>query len=269
MKKLIIMLFLLTFIFFSYGFYNGLKITKYTFQDADIHEEFDGYRIVFISDLHGKEVGKGQHKLIRAIESCNPDMVVFTGDMIDSHHMDLSPIKDLLAGLSGMYPIYAVTGNHEKDNSSSYKELLKHYEEYGVNFLDDYYQTITKQGKHIGIYGIAYRDRYYIKKGIKGPNKDINSFNILLYHDANVFSDISQYGYNLVLSGHTHGGIIRFPFLGGILNNDGSLFPEFDGGMFSMNGSSMIVSRGIGDSAFPRYYNRPEVVCITLRICNN
>lgn len=268
MKKLIIVLFLLLFIFL-YGFYDGLKITNYTYQDQNLHIEFDGYKIVFISDLHGMRVGKDQHKLIRAIRSCNPDMVVFTGDMIDSKHLDLSPIRDLLAGLSGMYPMYAVTGNHEKDNLSSFEELLECYEKYGVYFLDDDYQTITKKDEHIGIYGIAYRDRYYIKRGIKEPNKDTNNFNILLYHDANVFPYISLHGYNLVLSGHTHGGIIRLPFLGGILNNDGSFFPKFDGGIFSMNGSSMIVSRGIGDSVFARYYNRPELVCITLNTRNN
>lgn len=268
MKKLIIVLFLSTFIFFFYGFYNGLVITNYIYQDAKLQEEFDGYKIVLISDLHCKVVGKGQHKLIRAIRSCNPDMVAFTGDMIDGYHIDLSPIKDLLAGLSGMYPMYAVTGNHEKDNLINYKKLLKYYEEYGVYFLDDDYQTVNKEGVHIGIYGIAYRDRKQIKD-IKELNKSINNFNILLYHDANAFSDISLYGYNLVLSGHTHGGIIRLPFFEGLLSNNRSLFPKFDGGRFSMNDSSMIVSRGIGDSVFIRYYNRPELVCITLKTRNN
>ena len=116
---------------------------------------------------------------------------------------------------------------------------------------------------------ISYKDRHYIKKGINTPRKNISNFNILLYHDANAFNEISSYGYNLVLSGHTHGGIIRFPFLGGVVNNNGTLFPKYDGGMFSMNGSSMIVSRGIGDSIFPRFYNRPELVCISLKTGNN
>lgn len=269
MKKLISVLFLLILVYFLLGFYDELQISNYSYWNTDLPKEFDDYRIVFISDLHCKEVGKEQYKLIQAIASCNPDMVVFTGDMIDGSHKDLSPIKDLLAGLSGKYPMYAVTGNHERDNLLKYEELLKYYEEYGVYFLDNDHLTISREGAHLGIYGISYRDRYYIKKGIKTPNKNINNFNILLYHDATVFSEISLYGYNLVLSGHTHGGIIRLPFLGGVINNDGTLFPEFDGGMFSMNGSSMIVNRGVGDSEFPRFYNRPELVCITLKTGNN
>lgn len=272
MKKLLIVFLIfifLIFIFIFYGFYSGLKITNYTYRDKELPMEFDGYRIAFISDLHGKEVGRGQYKLIRAVKSTSPDVVVFTGDMIDGDNIDISSIKDLLEGLSGQYPMYAITGNHEKDNSLKYEELLQYYEQYGVNFLDDDYQLITRDGSHIGIYGISYRDRYYIKKGIHSPNKDINSFNILLYHDANVFPYISQYGYNLILSGHTHGGIVRLPFVGGIINNDGSFFPEYDGGVFALDDTSMIVNRGIGDSRFPRFYNRPEVVCITLKTEGN
>ncbi|NLO09084.1 MAG: metallophosphoesterase [Clostridiales bacterium] len=269
MRKLIIVIFSLILIYFLCGFYNGLEITNYSYQYEKLHEKFDGFKIVLISDLHGKVVGKDQHKLIRAIRSCNPDMIAFTGDITDGYHKDLSPIRDLLSGLSGSYPMYAVTGNHEKDNLRNYEELLNCYEEYGVYFLDDDYQTIDKEGEHIGIYGIAYRDRNLMKNDIKGPNKNIDNFNILLCHDPNAFSDISLYGYNLVLSGHTHGGIIRLPFIEGLLNNNRSLFPKFDGGNFSMNGSSMIVSRGIGDSVFARYYNRPELVCITLNTRNN
>jgi predicted MPP superfamily phosphohydrolase len=210
-------------------------------------------------------LGKSEIKLIRAIEACKPDIVVFTGDMIDSSHMDISSVEALLAGLSGKYLIYTVDGNHEKDSSVNYEKLLMFYEKYGVNDLNNKYLTILKQGAHIGIYGLSYRDRYYIKKTSHKPNKDENKFNILLYHDATVFSQVSLYGYNLVLSGHTHGGIVRIPFVGGLINNDGSLFPEFDNGMFHINGSTLISNRGIGDSYFPRFYNRPEVVCITLR----
>lgn len=268
MKKLLIVIIFFIIIFFALGFYHRLEITNYTYADKDLPKEFDGYRIVFISDLHCKTLGKNEGKLIHAIVSCNPDIVVFTGDMIDCNHEDITPVKDLLAGLAGKYTMYAVSGNHEKDNVVNYEKLLKYYEEYGVIDIDNKSKTILKKGAHIGIYGLSYRDSYFIKKDSYKPDRGENEFNILLYHDATVFSQISLYGYNLVLSGHTHGGIIRLPFLGGLINNNFTFFPKFDNGMFHINGSTLISNRGIGDSNFPRFYNRPEVVCITLRKSN-
>ncbi len=265
MKKLVIVILLLIVIFLCFGFYSRLEITNYTYWDQDIPKEFDHYRIVFISDLHCKTMGRNEDMLIHAIDSCNPDIVVFTGDMIDGDHKDITPVKDLLAGLSGKYSMYAVSGNHENDNEENYEILLKYYKDYKVIYLDNSSRTISRNGAHIGLYGKAYQDSYYVNKAVYIPDKNKNKFNILLYHDATVYPQISSYGFNLVLSGHTHGGIIRIPFLGGMINNNGSLFSELDNGMFHINGSTLISNRGIGDSYFPRFYNRPEVVCITLR----
>jgi predicted MPP superfamily phosphohydrolase len=256
---------ILCILFITFGFCTALTITKYTYSDKELPMEFDGSRIVFISDLHCKLIGRNQNKLLRAITACNPDIVVFTGDMIDGDHKDITPIKDLLIGLEGKYPMYAVSGNHEKDDILNYETLLKYYEEYGVVDLDNRSLKLSKNGAHIGIYGLSYRDRYFIKNTSHKPDKDENEFNILLYHDATVFSLISSYEYNLVLSGHTHGGIIRLPILGGLINNNGTFLSKFDNGMYHINRSTLISNRGIGDSDFPRFYNRPEVVCVTLR----
>ena len=247
------------------GLYNGVQITNYTYKDEELPKEFDGFRIVFLTDFHCKVFGKNENKLIQTIDSCTPDLVVFTGDMIDGEHKDIAPVQQLLAGLTGKYPMYAVSGNHEKDNLSNYKILLGYYKKYGVIDLDNQSLTVTRNNASIGVYGLPYQDRYFIKKTGYIPDKDEHEFNILLYHDATVFPFISRYGYNLVLSGHTHGGIIRIPFLGGLISNKGTLFSEFDSGMYQRNGSTLISSRGIGDSYVPRFYNRPEVVCITLR----
>lgn len=269
MKKLVIVTIFTVFLYIIIGFYNGLEITNYTYRDGELPKEFDGYRIAFISDLHCKLIGKNQDKLIHAIASFNPDIVVFTGDMIDSEHKDITPVKELLVGLAWKYPMYAISGNHEKDNTLNYDKLLKYYEDYGVIDLDNKSQKISKRGAHIGIYGLSYRESYYIKNDSFKPNREENKFNILLYHDATVFPHISLYGYNLVLSGHTHGGIVRLPFLGGVINNNGTLFPKFDNGMYHINGSTLISNRGIGDSYFPRFYNRSEVVCVTLKTIND
>ncbi len=268
MKKLGILILIICILFIAYGLYNGLEVTHYTYSDKELPKEFDGFRIAFVSDLHCKMLGEKEKKLIHAITSLSPDIVVFTGDMIDGNHKDITPVKDLLSGLSGKYPMFAVSGNHEKDILQNYEKLLAYYMEFGVYDLDDASFDLSVDGAHIGIYGISYRDSYYIKKLDQKPNKFNNKFNILLYHDATVFPQVSFYGYNLVISGHTHGGIIRLPFLGGLISNNISFFSDYDNGVYHMNDSTLISNRGIGDAFVPRFYNRPEVVCVTLRTEN-
>lgn len=252
-------------IFMAGGFYSGLETTYYTFQEAAIPIEFDGYKIAFVSDFHCKEFGNKEEELINSIYEINPDLVVFTGDMIDGNHEDLTPVVDLLSGLSGKYPMYAISGNHESDSDLQFNELLGYYEEYGVIFLDNAQEIITKGNAQIGIYGKPYVGNYYTLEYLKEPNKSLAEFNILLCHDATVFPVMSTIGYNLILSGHTHGGIIRIPFIGGLINNNGGLFAEYDSGLYTKRNSTLISSRGLGDARIPRFYNRSELICVTLR----
>jgi predicted MPP superfamily phosphohydrolase len=252
-------------VFLMFGFYSELETTYYTYQNVSVPQEFDHFKIVFLSDFHCKEFGINEKKLIESIDACEPDLVVFTGDMIDGSHEDLTPVVDLLSDLSGKYPMYAVSGNHEKDNLQRYQELLGYYDKYGVVFLDDAYDVITVGTAKIGIYGKAYKYLYNIKRFLNKPDESIADFNILLYHDATAFPIINSAGYDLILSGHTHGGIIRIPILGGLLDNDGGLFAEYDDGIYTMNDTTMISSRGLGDAWIPRFNNRSELVCVTLR----
>ncbi|MGB4659176.1 MAG: metallophosphoesterase [Mobilitalea sp.] len=252
-------------IFLLYGFYSRLETTYYTYQNVAVPQEFNQFKIAFLSDFHCKEFGKNEKKLIDSIDACEPDLIVFTGDVIDGSHKDLSPVEDLLSALSGRYPMYAVSGNHERDNLERYQELLGYYDKYGVVFLDDAYDVITIGNAKIGIYGKSYEDIYYIKQFLNKPDESIAEFNILLYHDATAFPIISATGYDLILSGHTHGGIIRIPFLGGLLDNNGGLIADYDNGLYTTKDATMISSRGLGDAWFPRYNNRSELVCVTLR----
>lgn len=252
-------------IILAYGFYNGLTTTYYTYESKGLPKQFDGYKVVFLSDFHCKKEGNKESKLIDRIIGCKPDMVVFTGDMIDRRHQDLTPVNDLLAGLSGKYPMYAVSGNHETDDIVKYNKLLDYYKEYGVNFLDNSHDIISKEGAQIGIYGKAYRSYNFDVDFLQGPNKEESKFNILLYHDATAFPQISSLGFDLVLSGHTHGGIIRLPLIGGLINNRGTLIAEYENGIYERYGSTMISNRGIGDAVIPRFNNPSEVVCVTLK----
>lgn len=260
----IVLLFILI-IILAYGFHNELTTTYYTYESKNLPKEFDGYKVVFISDFHCKKEGIKESKLIKRIIGCKADMVVFTGDMIDGRHQDITPVADLLTGLYGRYPMYAVSGNHETDNIINYNKLLDYYNEYGVNFLDNSHDFISKDGARIGIYGKAYRSSNFDVDFLQGPDKEESEFNILLYHDATSFPQISLLGFDLVLSGHTHGGIIRLPLIGGLINNKGTLIAEYENGIYERNGSTLISNRGIGDAVIPRFNNPSEVVCITLK----
>lgn len=245
------------------GLYNGLRVTSFEYSNSKIPEEFDGYKIVQITDLHCAVFGEEQRKLIRCIEEENPDVIVITGDMFDKKRWNYESLQKLLEGISGMAPMYAVTGNNEYDDQSMYAVLTDLYEEYGVTLLQDEMVEIEKGEASIFLYGMYYR--YYVAQQHFDLEGERNQFNIVLYHDPGQFEKIKESGFDLVLAGHTHGGIIRLPFIGGIIGNDGSFDSKYDYGMYQSGNCDMFVSAGLGSLEIPRFYNRPELVAITLK----
>jgi uncharacterized protein len=247
------------------GFRSDLQITYYTYKNKKIPQEFNNYRIVQISDLHCKSFGNKNEKLIAAVKNLKPDLIVLTGDMIDGKHPDISPVEYFLSGIANVAPVYSVSGNHEFDLAARYTELKSLYQAYGVTNLDDSQAAIAKDGSTFTLYGLS-ADRMDIlyNRGAL-PEVDANSFSLVLYHYSNHFDYFTDTGFDLLLAGHTHGGIIRFPFIGGLIGNDGSLFPKYDSGLFTLGTVTMVSSRGLGDADIPRFYNRPEIVCINLQ----
>lgn len=263
-KKIKYIIFFIFIVFIIYGFNSRLVTREFIYKSSKLPDGFNGFKIVFISDFHGKKFGEKEQDLIDSIIKCDPDIVVFTGDMIDDKEDCLINIKYLLDGISGKYDVYAISGNHEDDVLSYYNKLLNIYDEYDVKFLDETWDVIEKDGDKIGIYGKSYRGGYFDSDFLEAPDKEIADFNILLYHDATSFPTISDIGYDIVLSGHTHGGIIRLPFIGGLINNDGSMFTDYDNGYYEMNGTVLYSSRGLGEAFVPRFLNNRDLICITL-----
>ncbi len=245
------------------GFCNNLVVTGYTFKSNNLPIDFDGYKIAFISDFHCKENGIHESDLISKIKDMNPKMVVFTGDMIDRDHPDITPVKELLEGLDSKYRMYAVDGNHELDNLDNYNLLIQLYKQYGVVHLNGETDAITEGHSSIIIQGRPYMN-YLTQDILKKPDTD-KSFYILLYHDATAFPILCSLGYDLILAGHTHGGIVRLPIIGGLISTKGTLIAHYESGRYDKNGTTMISSRGIGDAVLPRFYNNPEVICVTLK----
>lgn len=263
MKRKILLITTLVFIFFCIvGFDPRLEVTYYDYSNPKVPASFDNFRIVHISDLHLKNFGSNQSRLLEAIMDYQPDIIVMTGDIVDENHDSLAPLENLLKGISSI-PTYYVSGNHEllPEASSQYQTMLDLFSQYGVVNLDDQTETILRENSSIYITGSRWRSKYVVNYL---PNADENYFNILLYHGTDFFPELASFHYDLILSGHVHGGIVRLPFIGGLFSNNGTLFPEYDAGIFSSNYTTMISSRGLGDSHIPRFYNRPELVCITL-----
>jgi len=263
-KRVLKIIYILLILVIVFGFFNGLEKREITVVSKNLPDEFDGFKIIHISDLHGEYFGENQEDLIKEINKENPDIIAFTGDMVDEEEDSLLALLDLIKGLNGKYPIYAVTGNHEDDKVSIYQELLSMYEEYKVKLINNKSEFIEKNGKKIGIYGKSYRGGYYNQEFLESPDYSKADFNILLYHDATAFPVVSNIGYDLMLAGHTHGGIIRLPLIGGLVNNRGELFSEYDNGKYIKNNAVLISSRGLGAASLPRFNNNKDLIVVKL-----
>lgn len=267
-KRIIICIITILLIFLLIGFDPRLEVTNYTYQSPEISSDFNDFKICHISDLHCKSFGKSNQTLINKIQEMAPDIVVLTGDIVDEDHDDLSSVENLFIGLQSLeIPTYYVTGNHElhEDATLQYTQLLNLMDTYEITDLDDTSVSIPRGSSSIQLTGCKWYSRYLVN--FLQPVES-EGFHILLYHGADFYDLISDYNYDLVLTGHIHGGLVRIPILDvGVLGNTGNLFPKYTHGIYQNESqtSTMIVSRGLGDAAIPRFYNRPELICITLK----
>ena len=270
-RKILLLVIMCLIVFIIIGLDPRLETTEYVYESSKIPASFDQYKICQISDLHCKYFGKDNKTLLSAIEDMNPDIVVLTGDIVDEDHTDLGSIESLFRGLNELQiPAYYITGNHELEEAavSQYEQLKALMLTYGITDLDGKTEVLKKGDDSIYLTGGKWYSKYivqYLKPA------DPQNFNILLYHGADFFDLIDDYNYDLILSGHIHGGVIRLPFLNkGLLGNMGELFPKYVSGVYQNDTKTctMIASRGLGDSRIPRFYNRPELVCITLKSTN-
>lgn len=250
---------------------NDIVTSEYFISSEKIPSDFDGYRIVQISDLHNKEFGKNQKRLIKKIKAANPDLIVITGDIVDRRKWGTKYMEKFLAESKGIAPMYYVSGNHEVW-SFKYDKVKKILEKYGVNILDDDVKTIKHKNSEIKIAGIidtGFEDREeYVAEILKTLKNKIksNEYSILLSHRPEHIDDYADAGYDLVFSGHAHGGQIRIPFIGGIYAPHQGIMPKYTKGVINKRKTKMVVSRGLGNSVIPiRVLNRPEITVTVLK----
>jgi predicted MPP superfamily phosphohydrolase len=243
-------------------------VTRCRVKSGRIPEGFDHYKIAVISDLHNARFGENNIKITSLIKKENPDIVAVTGDLIDAKKPDFETAVHLAQELVKIAPCYYVTGNHEANIRERYAELEKKLLEAGVIILHDSSETIMRNDERIQIAGLD--DPYFtdscltVKERISAMNLT-EDYTVLLSHRPENFSSYVSENIDLVLSGHSHGGQFRLPFIGGLAAPNQGFLPKYDAGEFTENNTTMIVSRGIGNSVIPiRFNNRPEIVIVEL-----
>ena len=276
-KKVLLFIVAISIILFTFFNWqnNSIIISEMVFKNHTIPEAFKGYKILQISDLHNKEFGSKQNKILAKIEKINPDIIVVTGDLIDSNNTNIDIAMELINGAIKIAPIYYVSGNHEAW-SGSYDELKSNLENSGVVVLDNQKIEVMNDSDSIDIIGLAdtsFIESDWLEYGGNAETKNLlntltegtTNFKILLSHRPELFDIYSNSNVNLIFSGHAHGGQFRLPFIGGLIAPDQGFFPKLTEGIHTSNDTSMIISRGLGNSIIPvRILNRPELIVVTL-----
>lgn len=251
-----------------------IKVSMYDIEDEKIPVSFEDYTIVQVSDLHNATFGKKQETLLGAIEQEKPDMVVITGDLIDSSSTDVENAMEFVEGAVKLAPVYYVTGNHEAA-TNKYLELEKQLELAGVTILRNASVEIECEDYSIQLLGVddpnftKTDEMFDMSTGIMKNNLEemdiTDEYTILLSHRPELINIYSEYSIDLVLSGHAHGGQVIIPFIGGLVAPNQGFFPEYTEGIHEINNTKMIISRGLGNSIIPiRVNNLPELVVIKL-----
>ena len=258
---------------------NRFVVRHYPLRDQRIKKPV---KAVVLADLHNKRYGKENERLLQAIDEIRPDMILIAGDILTAKpKASLETAVDLLTKLAGKYPIYYGNGNHEhrlKLYPENYGDMAERYEEalqkIGIRRLVNEHTVLEESG--ICIYGSEIDKLYYKRFGIQPMDPEYlksllgqpsaEKYTILIAHNPDYFPKYADWGADLVLSGHVHGGMVRVPFWGkGVVSPNVRLFPKYDGGEFTIGKSRMLLSRGLGMHTIPiRLFNPGEILEVEL-----
>lgn len=235
------------------------------------------FTIAQVSDLHNAEFGGGNRELLAILEEAEPDLIAITGDLIDSRRTDPAPALAFLEGAVELAPVCYVTGNHEFRAYDAYQDLKSQMEELGVIVLEN--EAVVLEAvplRVIGLddpsFGVRSDPSATPEQILQGAltalapqagEEDLRT--VLLAHRPEYVELYAQHGADLVLSGHAHGGQVRLPGVGGLYAPGQGFLPAYTSGLYQIGETSLVVSRGLGNSLFPlRVNNRPEVVLVEL-----
>lgn len=263
-KSALVLLIVIALLLFCSYQNRHLETTYYTYKAEQLGADLEGYRIVQISDLHNVKFGKNNQKLVDRIRECEPDMIVLTGDLVDSNHTNVDRAVQFVDEIVKICPVYYVTGNHEYWlDTYEYEKLMDGLASAGVVILDNQVVEISRGDAKFRLVGLD--DKSLADGTLEALLSDEKELTVVLAHEPQYLARYAGTGVDFVLSGHAHGGQFRLPFVGGIVAPDQGFLPEYTAGEYYMNGTEMIVSRGLGNSVIPvRLFNYPEIVCVEL-----
>lgn len=252
--------------------YINIDVSYYEIKSSKISDKYDNYKIMLLTDLHNRDVTE---KLVKIAKEESPDIIVMSGDMInekiDNGYENFFKLCNELEN----YTKYYVFGNHEEnmtdERQNNFIKQIK--EKTNVILMNN---KVLELDNSFNIYGFSHEVRYYLASTKERIDRsyieerigkiDKSKFNLLISHDPLLYNEYSILGYDLVLSGHMHGGIINIPFIGGLLSPDFTFFPKYYKGVNKFEDTNVVISRGLGYGyMIPiRVFNRGEVVIIKL-----
>lgn len=227
-------------------------------------------RLAVVTDFHSSD---NADDVVAMVASCAPDAVLLVGDLFDDDTQNRPPERtlSLMRQLSAQYPCYYVSGNHEAWTGEM-DALYQQTEDAGVTVLRMSSGVLTVRGQRIALCGVP--DPYEMvfsgapdtEEQLRQALEDVDSadFTVLLAHRPELLAKYAQFPFDLVVSGHAHGGQVRIPgVLNGLYAPNQGWFPKLAGGAYTQDGTTLIVSRGLAvRTRLPRIFNRPEVVLV-------
>ena len=275
-KRLVIILFILILACLAsiWVSYNWLTVTLFTVWSSKISEPF---RIVLVSDLHEHQFGRDNEKLAEKIREQSPDLIVIDGDMINGDSENADTAVELVRALKEAAPVYCSFGNHEYSYmEAGHEDLTEELEAAGAVVLNYQSIDIDVKGNQIRLGGLY---EYGFETGMQSEEEneraipyleeyaDTDRYLIMCAHRPESFYPwdmADQWGIDLVLSGHLHGGQVIIPGVGGLYNSLDGFFPKFDYGQYKLGDSDMAITRGLGSNPkmLPRFNNPPEIAVV-------
>ena len=242
----------------------ALEVNTWVIEHDKIPAAFDGFRIAQVSDLHNASFWEDA---VDALKQSQPDLIVLTGDLIDSRRTDVDSALDFVGEALNIAPCLYVTGNHES-RVRDWPRLRQGLLDAGVQVLEDEKITLEREGAAITVLGLmdpAFGSNQ--AAALEALTAGEEGFTVLLSHRPERLALYAEYGADLVFSGHAHGGQVRLPIVGGLIAPNQGILPAYDEGLYRMGETAMLVSRGVGNSILPlRINNRPEILVAELKI---
>lgn len=253
-----------------WAFQSALGVSQYDIPLPPGMEGLDGYRIVQIADLHSAKLDEA---LEQALEQFQPHLIVMTGDLVNREDRDFTQALSTAALAVRFAPTYFVRGNHEVDNPD-YDRLRQGLEEAGVTILEDQGVVLEYRGASLNLVGVKDITAHPSSRAeaiqvMAQTAKSLfvdGTYHVLLSHRPSLLEAYQASGADLVFTGHAHGGQVRLPVVGAVFAPDQGLLPQITAGVHAAGQARVVVSRGLGNGTpFPRLWNGPELVTVTLR----